>query len=256
MESLIFWLPIIAGILLGGIAGNAWYAGDKILSLWLAFAGLICLLLVATIQIHQYLSKTENSKPISETEALVNATNKATDFAQRPWVQVKSFSVDFLKIENENTNIGVTLFLENVGKSPATGIELFTEFHVMTNAVFQELSQKQKAVCERSGHTHPERKNGMSLFPNEIAPLQFSQPVPSREVFQTGPGFEHGVSFILYGCIDYLYSPSESHGQTGIVYFISRNGPNGLSYLIIPKLGIIGATDLIVSKGIVGNYAK
>lgn len=256
MELLIFWLPIIAGILLGGIAGSAWYAGDKILSLWLAFAGLICLLLVATIQIHQYLSKTKNLKPISDTEALINATTKAAELDQRPWVQVESFKIDFLKIENENTNIGATFFLKNVGKSPATGIELFTEFHVMTNAVFQELSQRQKAVCERGGRTYPERKNGMSLFPGEVATLQFSQPVPTHEVFQKGPDFEHGVSFVLYGCIDYLYSSSESHGQTGITYLILRPGPNGVGYSIVPKIGTIGPHDLMLVKHVAGNYAK
>src|ERR1035437_4393596 len=72
MDLAIFWLPLIGGILLGGIAGNAWYGGDKILALWLGFAGLVCLLLVGVIQIQQSIMK--ESEVISDKEA-VNQNN-------------------------------------------------------------------------------------------------------------------------------------------------------------------------------------
>ena len=53
MNLLFFWLPIIGGVLLGGFAGNAWYGGDRILAIWLAFAGVVCFELVAAIQLQQ-----------------------------------------------------------------------------------------------------------------------------------------------------------------------------------------------------------
>jgi len=39
---------------LGGIAGSAWYGGDKIPAIWIAFFGIVCLLLTAALQFQQY----------------------------------------------------------------------------------------------------------------------------------------------------------------------------------------------------------
>jgi hypothetical protein len=54
VELAIFWLPLVAGVLLGGIAGSAWYGGDKIPAIWIAFFGTLCFLLTATLQFQQY----------------------------------------------------------------------------------------------------------------------------------------------------------------------------------------------------------
>lgn len=54
VELAIFWLPLISGVLLGGIAGSAWYGGDKIPAIWIAFFGIVCLLLTGALQVQQY----------------------------------------------------------------------------------------------------------------------------------------------------------------------------------------------------------
>ncbi len=54
VEFSVFWLPLIASMLLGGLAGSAWYGGDKIPAIWIAFFGIVCLLLTGTIQFQQY----------------------------------------------------------------------------------------------------------------------------------------------------------------------------------------------------------
>ncbi|WP_315758913.1 hypothetical protein [Bradyrhizobium sp. SZCCHNRI2007] len=55
VELAIFWLPLLAGILLSGLAGSAWYGGDKIPALWIAFVGGVFLLLTATLQFQQFV---------------------------------------------------------------------------------------------------------------------------------------------------------------------------------------------------------
>jgi hypothetical protein len=55
VELAIFWLPLVAGVLLGGIAGSAWYGGDKIPAIWIAFFGILCFLLTGTLQFQQYV---------------------------------------------------------------------------------------------------------------------------------------------------------------------------------------------------------
>jgi hypothetical protein len=54
VELAIFWLPLVAGVLLGGIAGSAWYGGDRIPAIWIAFFGVLCFLLTAALQFQQY----------------------------------------------------------------------------------------------------------------------------------------------------------------------------------------------------------
>jgi hypothetical protein len=54
----VFWLPLVAGIILGGLSPSVWYGGDKIAALWMTFAGLILLLLTGTFQVQAYIQST------------------------------------------------------------------------------------------------------------------------------------------------------------------------------------------------------
>jgi hypothetical protein len=54
----IFWLPLMAGIILGGMSPSVWYGGDKIAALWMTFFGIALLLLTATFQIQSYIQTT------------------------------------------------------------------------------------------------------------------------------------------------------------------------------------------------------
>lgn len=60
MALAIFWLPLIAGLLLGGLAAAAWYGGDKTLAVWVGFIGAVCLLLTAALQVQQYVWSVAN----------------------------------------------------------------------------------------------------------------------------------------------------------------------------------------------------
>jgi hypothetical protein len=53
----IFWLPLFAGILLGGLGPSVWYGGDKSSALWIGFFGVVCLLLTGTFQLQRYISE-------------------------------------------------------------------------------------------------------------------------------------------------------------------------------------------------------
>lgn len=65
MDFATLWLPIIGGFLLGSVAVAEWYSGNKIVALWFGFAGVICFLLLATLQIQNILqaSPTEGNRP-------------------------------------------------------------------------------------------------------------------------------------------------------------------------------------------------
>jgi hypothetical protein len=65
MALAIFWLPLIAGLLLGGLAVAAWYGGDKTLAIWSAFIGVVFFLLTGTLQLQQYIWRVANQPNIS-----------------------------------------------------------------------------------------------------------------------------------------------------------------------------------------------
>jgi hypothetical protein len=68
MEFAIFWLPLVASILLGGVAIAAWYGGDRTLAIWAAFVGAIFFLLTMALQVQQHVWRTANQpKLILET---------------------------------------------------------------------------------------------------------------------------------------------------------------------------------------------
>jgi len=55
MELAIFWLPLLAGVLVGGLSVAAWYGGDKTLAIWAGFIGVVCFLLTGTLQLQQHV---------------------------------------------------------------------------------------------------------------------------------------------------------------------------------------------------------
>jgi len=75
--------------LLGGFAVGAYYAGHKITGLWIGFAGVICLLLLATLQIQQILISTDKIGP-----------NDSEINEQRAYVSIEKFGVYNFRAES------------------------------------------------------------------------------------------------------------------------------------------------------------
>jgi hypothetical protein len=65
LDLAIFWLPLIAGILLSGLAVGAWYGGNKTFAVWVGFVGVICLVLTAALQLQQYVWRETNQPKIT-----------------------------------------------------------------------------------------------------------------------------------------------------------------------------------------------
>jgi hypothetical protein len=65
MNWAIFWLPLIAGILLGGLAVGNWYGGDKTLAVWVGFVGAVLFLLTAALKGQQYVWRVADQPKLS-----------------------------------------------------------------------------------------------------------------------------------------------------------------------------------------------
>lgn len=115
MDLLFFWLPIIGGVLLGGIAGNAWYGGNRVLAIWLGFAGVICFELVLAFQLEQAVTKV--NRP-SLTDIAIKQS-RANIFVSD--VQTQNIDDDMMAIGPTKIP-SIRVVIENSGQTPAYGV--------------------------------------------------------------------------------------------------------------------------------------
>jgi hypothetical protein len=106
------WLPIFgAGIFIAWAIG-AWYGGgSKILATWLIFCGVVCLLLLATIQWQHHIRASED-KP--KERDIADAAK-----LERPWLYIINVRDQFCIDQDYPGDIYLTYSVANYGKSPA-----------------------------------------------------------------------------------------------------------------------------------------
>jgi hypothetical protein len=109
-EYALFWLPIFGGILLGGIAINAWYSGSKLVALWTGFFGLICFLLLAAVQAHQAIIKSQANPRLPSEDEIKR---------QRAYLVLDPEKVLELLRVTVGEEPQFMLRIKNVGQSPA-----------------------------------------------------------------------------------------------------------------------------------------
>lgn len=116
MELSSLWLPLIGGGILIAIAISAWFADHKIVGIWFGFAGFVCLLLLAALQIQESVDA-ETNRP-SPTDAEVRQL--------RAYVSVVEGNVGHT-IGRAPT---VSLVLKNTGQTEARNVTWLTSFAV------------------------------------------------------------------------------------------------------------------------------
>jgi hypothetical protein len=100
------WLPIIgAGICIAWAIG-AWYGGNKILATWLTFGGVVCLLLLGTLQWQHLIEENEPSK-VDEAKAISQKQLRA-------YIFIETGEVIF-----DGAKSNVILNFKNFGATPA-----------------------------------------------------------------------------------------------------------------------------------------
>ena len=106
----VFWLPLIAGIILGGLSPSVWYGGDKLAALWMTFAGLVCLLLTGAFQVQAYIQSTilQPQFEVSPQQKSVRTWNPPTDNslnikAENDQLPPGGWKVPIFTIKNQTT---------------------------------------------------------------------------------------------------------------------------------------------------------
>jgi len=126
VEHLVFWLPIVGGLLLGSIAANEWYSGAKVNAVWFGFAGIVCFLAVAAVQLQRAL-ETPNSTDRSKEASIAQI---------RAYVHPNDGDVLF-EADGRPT---VSISIKNTGQTPAFKLTWIAKFVLASGADGPEFS--------------------------------------------------------------------------------------------------------------------
>jgi hypothetical protein len=220
---LLFWLPIVGGVLLGGFAGNAWYGGNKSLALWLGFAGLICFLLVGTIQIQEAIWKGE-------------AGRRDPD---RPWISVGDpIIASPLVFTAAGATITLRFPVKNRGRLPAENLLFEARLIPMTPDRSAPHLEQERFVAELKARPDGLVFGDRTLFQNDTLEAEQNLFVPRADIDHAAEQLvQHGMknTFLpmLVACAIYKLDRTGERHYTCIVGDVHRRDPAG-SGLSIP----------------------
>ncbi|MGB6483184.1 MAG: hypothetical protein WBE86_06825 [Candidatus Acidiferrales bacterium] len=179
---------------------------------------------------------------------------------QRPWLQVKSAEIGFLKFDTDIVNFNLKIILKNTGRTPATGIEIQPSFLAATEETFRSENAIEQADCAEAGKkNYATRETGLTVFPDDTEPVST---VPTMRIVDIPIGplrdGRRGAAFVVLGCFDYFISSDHSErGQTGFRFIVAGKRPTpDIPNIIYATPGILGPSDLLIAKDLYGNYAK
>ncbi len=187
---------------------------------------------------------------------------KQLEMSERPWIVTEytpnaplEFTADggaTFEILGKMKNIG-PIPLRCMSKTPLSfllqeeGIEMLRP------------TAKQKETCDRySRYGRKSSQNfdsGETLFPQDVAferlPLRF----PKEQVDRARAGSTDAIlGLVIIGCVDYAFSFSPKHHQTGYVYDIVRPAPERIGSLPIKIGETLNPSQMIVRRSIFGGF--
>ena len=213
-------------------------------------------------QLDEMKSAGENTKRAADAAKISADVAKDTLIAtNRPWVSVDiSVASDLAYDEQGDARVVIKFILKNVGKSPATNVQILAEIPV----VFGDARALQKAISDREKLRPAGLGNlGVTLFPGETQIHTYNLPISraSIDAFNQKQAADHGLpagstTFLptLVGCVDYKFTFAEGHHQTGFILDLRKrdltNSNLALGFDI--KEGAIPAARLWLIQGFIG----
>jgi hypothetical protein len=228
MEMAIFWLPILGGILLGSIAVSAWYASDKIIALWCAFAGLVCFLLVGTIQVHQALAEKVPTLPVETA---------------RPWVGIDVELAGPLNLEN-GIGIPLKITMTNTANTPAVSALPHPMIFTRENQPFQaeEIIKRRASTFQTGGGL------GYTIVQNKpVSEIS----IPSNTASEIGN--QKMLSPFVLVAVKYRSPSSQKTYLSANLYSLARKNPGGGARVIEAAKAEVPANDLVLIH--LGSFA-
>jgi hypothetical protein len=223
----------------------------------LAFGGLYQLSLLGRAE---HIA-TETAQAAKQSADVAKDTLVATN---RPWISVDIGIVSDLTYDAQgDARIEIKFDLKNVGKSPAANIVIDAEIV----PIFGDAKSLQKTISDRNNARPPTLGDlGITLFPGDERTMVINLPI-SRASIEASNKEVWGLSGektvdktdlvyfpTLLGCVDYKFTFSPGHHQTGFILNLRKRDwshPNAsLGFNV--KDGTIIRNDLWLTQGFIG----
>lgn len=125
MELINLWLPLIGVGVSITIAASAWFAGQKILGIWLGFFGGVCLLLLAALQVQEWV----RSGKSTEQDGSTGIVEDSARLSQRAVLWVDKWTVEGVEAGKIPT---IQYKLINSGRTHAEIGSIFSGYAIST----------------------------------------------------------------------------------------------------------------------------
>ncbi len=133
---------------------------------------------------------------------------------------------------------GMLVTVKNIGKSPASHVNIYARYITENNAATQGLFASQHKICDplRQDVPLPEGAEhlDMTMLPGDAFPVNVTV---STEGNGANPKTLVDNVFIAVGCIDYQIFGQAAHHQTSFVYDLQRR--DGKATVFQPGLKIL-----------------
>lgn len=197
-----------------------------------------------------------------------NAAKESADVARdtliatnRPWVSVDiGIGSDLVYDTEGNARITINFLLKNVGKSPAANVQIIPKIAV----IFGDSKSIQKEIAAAVRMKPPGLGNlGVTLFPGDTQLHAQSLPISRADIdaFNKKMAADYGEMSIgtaflptLVGCVDYKFTFTEGHHQTGFILDLRRRDPAtpNAAFGFDIKDGNVAANRLSLIQGFIG----
>jgi hypothetical protein len=179
-----------------------------------------------------------NKKAAEGAKSAADTAAKQLEMSERPWV-VEDFAVSgpLLFMPNGNATITIQSTIRNVGHSVAVDVQDYIAGFPEEFGNFTKVEDEQKEMCDRMRDRPKLSKTGSGaiLFPGGepyVADntLTFSKESIMKARLPRGKEFAPEIlSFVIYGCVNYGFTFSKEHHQTGFAYKVIRPPLGGLT---------------------------
>jgi hypothetical protein len=196
----------------------------------------------------------------------LRALRKHFEATDRPWIRAEPEVESPITFhDNGDLSMSVTFILNNVGRSVATDVTVYSGALVpKPDGVehFHEPIERQVELCAKD---QPYAMT-ISLFPNEIKQFNVGFRISHEEIESNlvppPPGVPDlrpakRINPVLYGCVDYKFSSLPQRHQTGFMYNVVGTNPKNpnVPYLIVVGETLPAANIVLERWGAGGDYA-
>jgi hypothetical protein len=191
----------------------------------------------------------------------LNVMQTQLDMSERPWVVSEYIaSAPFTFTPDGGATFEVIGKVTNIGHSVALRVHDTPLITLQEEEGIKKLrpTDDQKEVCDRirdMAEKFPNFASGETLFPQGVSYMKYPLTFTKEQVEKSRIGKTDMIlGPIIIGCVDYAFSFSPEHHQTGYVYEIVRSNPGNIGSFPIKIGETVPPNQLIMRRSLFGGF--